>query len=479
MKQTSKNNTLNRALFALAFLMMTAFSQVQALGVIFYSLENGSLMGRNMTVGPYTGPQLGPAAFFGNPPAPATSRNIAFDRGAGLMWYAASDNHVHSIDWASGNPGPIINDLNDGFYGPIRTLAVDENNRRLYIATSQGDVKVYNLVNNSFMYTIPFTVWGTSEPNPGNRRHLAVDDFGFLWYAAADGSFRQFNPSQANMGYTGIQIPFNVQFGGNPGQERYFDIVKWPAGQHYLYYAATDSSIRVLDLDTLSSVNIYYQASDFNTTSAPGATRAFSIDETYVESGNPPATPTNVSASDGTFTDRVRITWSAVTDASFYALYRRDPGQSTWTPWTTSIQGLSSDDTAAIPGVTYEYSVRACNQWGCGNHSAMDSGYAANTALQPPSNVNATLGTYDDRIVVSWSPVAGATSYNVTIIPTTGLPYNINVTGTSYDHFAPGPIWDIWWYSVSSCSAATGCGAQSATVYGWKGDRIFRGRFDG
>ncbi|WP_223788753.1 fibronectin type III domain-containing protein [Marinicella meishanensis] len=478
MKNQQVNNIFKRFTLGLTLFLLTALTQAQALGVIFYSLEDGSLMGRNMTVGPYTGPQLGPFAFFGTPPLSATSRNIAYDRVAGLMWYAASDNHVHSIDWASGSAGPIINDINDGFYGAIRTLAVDENNRRLYIATSQGDVKVYNLVSNSFMYTIPFTVWGTSEPNPGNRRHLAVDDYGYLWYAAADGSFRQFNPSQSNMGYTGVQIPFSVQFGGNPGQERYFDIVRWPAGQHYLYYAATDSSIRILDLDSLTSVSSYFTASGFNTTSMPGATRAFSIDETYVESGNPPATPTNVSATDGTFTDRVRVTWSAVSDASSYALYRRDPGQSSWTPWNTNIQGTTSDDTAAIPGLSYEYSVRACNQWGCGNHSALDTGFAANTALQPPSTVTATQGTFDDRIVVNWSAVAGATSYNVTIIPTTGLPYNINVTGNSYTHFAPGQIWDIWWYSVSSCSAATGCGTQSPTVYGWKGDRIFRGRFE-
>ncbi len=478
MTNTAKTNRFSLTTFW-AFILIALFTgPVHALGVIFYSLEDGSLMGKNMTVGPYTGSQLGPFAFFGTPPAPATSRNIAFDRVEGLMWYAASDNHVHSIDWASGGAGPIINDINDAFYGAIRTLAVDENNRRLYVSTSQGDVKVYNLVNNTYMYTIPFTNWGNSEPNPGNKRQLAVDDYGFLWYAAADGSFKQFNPAQSSMSYTGVEIPFSQQIGSNPGQNRYFEIVKWPAGQHYMYYAASDSSIRVLNLDTLTNVNILYPASDFNTTSFPGALRAFTIDETWVETGNPPSVPGNVAASDGTFTDRVRITWTAVSDATSYALYRRHLGTTPWDLWNSFVQGTTTDDTAAIPGITYEYSVRACNQWGCGNYSLVDTGWAANTTLPPPAAVAASQGVYDDRIVVSWTSVAGATSYNVTVYPTTGAPYSINATGNSYTHFAPGPIWDIWWYSVSSCSGASGCGTQSPTVYGWKGDRIFRSNFD-
>ena len=101
------------------------------------------------------------------------------------------------------------------------------------------------------------------------------------------------------MNYTGVEIPFSQQVGSNPGQYRYFEIVKWPAGQHYMYYAASDSSIRVLDLNSLSNVNIQFPASDFNTTSSPGALRAFTIDETWVATGNPPTTPTNVAASDG------------------------------------------------------------------------------------------------------------------------------------------------------------------------------------
>ena len=115
------------------------------------------------------------------------------------------------------------------------------------------------------------------------------------------------------------------------------------------------------------------------------------------------------------------MTWTTVSNTTSYALYRRDPGQSTWTLWNSFVQGTTTDDTVAIPGVTYEYSVRACNQWGCGNHSAMDTGWAANTALAPPNSVSASLGTFDDRIVVNWSSVAGATSYNVLIIPSVGL----------------------------------------------------------
>ena len=116
MKSTTSNKQLSKSVLFWIVLLTTLFAgQLQAQGVIYYSLENGSLVGLHMSVGPYNGPVLGPAGFFGTPPPPAaTARNIAYDRVADLMWYAASDNHVHSIDWGSGNAGPTINDINDG-----------------------------------------------------------------------------------------------------------------------------------------------------------------------------------------------------------------------------------------------------------------------------------------------------------------------------------------------------------------------------
>ncbi len=89
----------------------------------------------------------------------------------------------------------------------------------------------------------------------------------------------------------------------------------------------------------------------------------------------PPSAPTGVSASDGTYTSRVRVSWTASVGATSYQVYRHTsdnsydatqlPGSPTSSPF---------DDTSATPGTDYYYWVRACNSYGCSDFSSSDSG---------------------------------------------------------------------------------------------------------
>ena len=86
-----------------------------------------------------------------------------------------------------------------------------------------------------------------------------------------------------------------------------------------------------------------------------------------------PAAPEIVSASDGVFTDRVRITWSAVSNATYYQVFRES--QLLGSPTQTTI---TFDDNTAHPSTTYSYAVNACNNMGCSS-VRIDTGFVART----------------------------------------------------------------------------------------------------
>lgn len=91
----------------------------------------------------------------------------------------------------------------------------------------------------------------------------------------------------------------------------------------------------------------------------------------------PAATPHGVSATDGAYPNKVTVTWDFEPSAKQYAVFRSDtPGgeKTQISPWSLT---LSYDDTSAVPGVTYSYSVRAKNDGGLSGFSSADPGSAA------------------------------------------------------------------------------------------------------
>jgi hypothetical protein len=90
------------------------------------------------------------------------------------------------------------------------------------------------------------------------------------------------------------------------------------------------------------------------------------------------ATPSTVSASDGTFSDRIRITWSAVTTATSYEVWRNTSNNTAnATRIAASVTGLTFDDTTAVFGTTYRYWIKARNSLITSGFSTSDTGYRA------------------------------------------------------------------------------------------------------
>ena len=171
--------------------------------------------------------------------------------------------------------------------------------------------------------------------------------------------------------------------------------------------------------------------------------------------------PTNVTASDGTYSDKVSVSWDAVTGADKYLVYRSENDTGPYTLQTDSLTTTSYEDTSATPGVTYWYKIQACSEYptcdgcqgcngGCGGLSIPESGYAC---APPPEQdfITALYNSAENRVELTWDMTAG-------------LGYKIlratDVAGPYTDlGFATSPYFDTtvqtnstYWYKLRVCN---------------------------
>jgi len=181
----------------------------------------------------------------------------------------------------------------------------------------------------------------------------------------------------------------------------------------------------------------------------------------------PPSAPTGVSASDGTYTTKVEVSWNAASGATYYKVFRNTSNTHTGeTALTTSATSSPYDDTSATPGTTYWYWVQACNSAGCSGYSSNDTGYRAVTITPPsePTGVAASDDTYTTKVEVSWSAASGATYYKVfrntinTHVGETTL--TSSHTASPYDDTSATPG-TTYWYWVQACNSG-GCSGYSS-----------------
>jgi len=116
-----------------------------------------------------------------------------------------------------------------------------------------------------------------------------------------------------------------------------------------------------------------------------------------------PASPSAVTATPGD--GRITVSWEAATGATSYDLYWSDLPGVAGTSSSTRVSGVASPYTVGdlTPLQSYYFVVTA-------NHPTGGTGYS-NEVTASPSGVVATGS--NQAITVSWSPVPGATSYNI------------------------------------------------------------------
>lgn len=181
------------------------------------------------------------------------------------------------------------------------------------------------------------------------------------------------------------------------------------------YQSITDGWITNLSM-TDNGANNYDSHYEYKIRSATSSSGANASDSSDVVSGTPAlCAPNNVQATSNLF-NQVNISWSGVSNASHYNVYR-DTDQNLSNGYTSVkgwVTGTSTIDYNATPNTGYYYLVVAAYYNGTtylkSEESSYDYGKLLN--LAPPTDVSATDNVYCDKVIVNWSSVS-SNSYSV------------------------------------------------------------------
>ena len=152
---------------------------------------------------------------------------------------------------------------------------------------------------------------------------------------------------------------------------------------------------------------------------------------TTEEAPTAPDTPVGLSASAITY-NSMTISWDATSDADDYDLQVR-PNGGTWT--TINQIGTSYDYTSLSAETTYEFRVRANNNIGSSDYTAVVNAttLVAPTAPDTPVGLTASAITYNS-MTISWDATADTDDYDLQVRPNAGTWTTINQVGTSYNY---------------------------------------------
>jgi|GEM_PF-4949666 len=128
---------------------------------------------------------------------------------------------------------------------------------------------------------------------------------------------------------------------------------------------------------------------------------------------SPSTAPVGLSATDGTYSDKIEISWSDTSSATYYELYQSASQTGIYTK-ISSVSIKSYSDTTAITNNTYYYKVRGCNNTGCSEYSNINSGYLFITNKVPIANAGIDKTISEGNIVTL--DASSSTDYNGSIV---------------------------------------------------------------
>lgn len=183
-----------------------------------------------------------------------------------------------------------------------------------------------------------------------------------------------------------------------------------------------------------------------------------------------PLVARNLKATDGTYVDRVDVTWSAADGATSYELWRATNSAMTVATRVSTGTSTNQSDTTATPGNVYHYSVKSVNANGASAFSGSDTG-SRMAAPPTPSAPTASDGTSEYSVYVTWNYMSDVAGYEVWrgTSANIGSASNVTVTGqytTEYSDSAalPGTLYYYW---IRATNAA-GVSAYSPSDTGYR-----------
>ena len=185
----------------------------------------------------------------------------------------------------------------------------------------------------------------------------------------------------------------------------------------YLYY--TNGSVN-------TGTTYYYKVRAYRLV---GSTKRYGAFSSVVSAKTSMGTPGSFKAAPATYSS-IKVTWSAVTGASGYVVYRATSSTGSYTSVGTATS-TSFTNTNIGTGITYYYKVRAYRTVGgtkvYGPYSASAT---AKTSMSYPTTARAARAS-STSIKVTWSAVSGATRYEVWHSTSSGGTYTLVATTAS------------------------------------------------
>ncbi len=181
-----------------------------------------------------------------------------------------------------------------------------------------------------------------------------------------------------------------------------------------------------------------------------------------------PSPPSNVTASEGTFEEFIRITWDIVPGATSYLVFRAEQDSQNFQNISGSIPQTFFDDINAQVGKRYQYRVKAQNVQGVSDFSESATGYRRGTPPAAPGNLFASQGFYPDKVTLNWQALVGIISYRIYRSEIPGVEPAIAFAEVSENRFEdraaePGKQ---YWYQVSAVNFY-GEGERTSQILGF------------
>ena len=182
--------------------------------------------------------------------------------------------------------------------------------------------------------------------------------------------------------------------------------------------------------------------------------------------------PAFLSATTGSSTTEVGLSWGISADATYYRVYRSTSSNGAFNLLQDNEAGTSWSDTAATAGTTYYYRITAVN--GSGTESLPSpsaGGWKGLPAWTTTTLPTASDGSTPNGVHISWLPVNGAGGYAV---------YRATASGGTYTLQADNITANSWLDGTNSASPTA-----AGTTYYYKivcirsnGDRAAQGPYD-
>lgn len=175
------------------------------------------------------------------------------------------------------------------------------------------------------------------------------------------------------------------------------------------------------------------------------------------------AKPVNVKVSNVTSSGKPKITWTAVSGAKKYYVYRATSKNGTYS-YLGSTTNTSYTNTGAAAGKTYYYKVKAVISENSAANSVQSNSCYITCDLAKPSGVKVALSSGNPK--VSWSAVSGADKYYVYRATSANGTYSYMgyTTKTSYTN-ASAKAGTKYYYKVKAIKSSNSAGNSALSGY--------------